>query len=87
MPYIYNPPNPVDRDPFMEEVVWSNETISLKGRYLLYNNFSLFAEYRFSDIRGYDVDDIPAQEYLDMFTPALFHGKNNTVTFGMQLGF
>ena len=87
VPYIYNPPNLVDGDPFMDEVVWSNETLSLKGRYLFFNNFSLYAEYRISDIKGYDVDGRAAQEYLNMFTPGIFHGKNNTFVFGMQLGF
>ncbi len=87
VPYIYNAPTRVDRDPYMEDVVWSNNTVSLSGRYLFYNNFSVYAEVRMSDIRGYDVDDRPAQEYLDMFTPELFHGRNDIVSFGMQLGF
>ncbi len=87
VPYVYNPPTPVDQDPFMDEVVWSNNTLALKARYLFFNNFSVFAEFYNSDIRGYDVDDRPAQEYLDMFTPGFFHGKNNTFVFGLQLGF
>jgi type IV secretory pathway VirB6-like protein len=87
VPYIYNAPNPVDRDPFMDEVVWSNNTITFSGRYIFYNSFSVFADYRISDIQGYDVDGKSAQQYLDMFTPSFFHGSNNIFTFGMQLGF
>lgn len=87
VPYDLNAPTPVDRDPFMDEVVWSNNTLALRARYLFFDNFSAFAEYHNSDIRGYDVDGRSAQQYLDMFTPDLFHGKNNTFTFGMQIGF
>ena len=87
VPYVYNAPTPVDSDPFMEEVVWSNNTSALKARYLFFNNFSAFIELYSSDIRGYDVDGQSSQDYLNMFTPDLFHGKNNTMVFGFQLGF
>jgi hypothetical protein len=87
VPYVYNAPAKVDEDPYMEEVVWRNNTMSIRTRYLFYNNFSLFAEYRISDIQGYDVDGVSAQEYLDMFTPGIFHGFNHTTTAGIQLGF
>jgi hypothetical protein len=78
---------PVDSDPFMDEVVWSNNTFAFKARYLFFNNFSAFIELYSSDIRGYDVDGRSSQDYLNMFTPDLFHGKNNTMVFGFQLGF
>ena len=87
VPYVYNPPTPVDSDPFMDEVVWSNNTLAFKARYLFFNNISAFAELHHSDISGFDVDGQLAQEYLDMFTPDFFHGKNNTMIFGFQLGF
>jgi hypothetical protein len=87
VPYVYNSPMPVDSDPFMDEVVWSNNTFAFKSRYLFFNNFSAFIELYSSDIRGYDVDGRPSQDYLNMFTPDLFHGKNNTMVFGVQLGF
>ncbi len=85
-PYIYGV-GPMDRDPFMDDVVWRNKTVSIGGSYLFYNNISLFAEFHQKDIRGYDVDGVTAQEYLDMFTPEIFHGWNNTFTFGLQMGF
>jgi hypothetical protein len=87
VPYIYNTPGSVDRDPFMKDVVWSNSTFTFGAQYILYNNFNFFADYRISDIRGYDVDERPAQEYLNLFTPSFFQGKNNIFTFGMQIGF
>ncbi len=86
VPYLYGEGR-VDRDPFMEEVVWSNKTLSLKTRYSFYNNFSIFAEFYQKDIQGFDKDGTSAGEYLDMFTPEIFHGWTNTLSFGMQLGF
>lgn len=85
-PYLYGT-GTLDDKPFLKDITWSNETMSFKVNYLLYNNFSIFAEYLDMNIRGYDVDGITAEEYLDKFTPDLFHGKTQTVTFGMQLGF
>ncbi len=85
-PYLYGE-GPVDRDPFMKDVVWRNNTLSFSSRYIFYNNISLFAEFHQKNIRGYDVDGLTAQEYLDMFTPEIFHGWNNTFTFGFQMGF
>ena len=85
-PYLYGQ-GKQDRDPYMKEITWRNETISFRLNYLLYNNFSIFAEYYNMNIQGFDVDDISAQQYLDMFTPKLFHGKTDTFSFGMQLGF
>jgi hypothetical protein len=85
--YVYERPFRGDMDPYMDEVVWSNTTLALKTRYMFANNFSIFADFMDSDIRGYDVDELPAQKYLDMFTPKPFHGKNFTMVFGMQLGF
>ncbi len=77
----------VDDKPVLKDITWSNETIAFKAGYLLYNNFSIFAEYHNMNIQGFDVDGISAQEYLDMFSPELFHGKTQTITFGMQMGF
>ena len=87
VPYIYNAPTPVDSDPFMDEIVWSNNTLAFKSRYLFFNNFSAVAEIYHSNSSGFDVDERSAQEYLDMFTPNLFQGKKNTMVFGFQLGF
>ncbi|MBS4014220.1 MAG: hypothetical protein KGZ97_10770 [Bacteroidetes bacterium] len=85
-PYLYGIGR-VDDKPFMKDITWSNETTAVKAKYLIYNNFSIFADVYFMNIHGYDVDGITAQQYLDMFSPKLFHGKSTTVSFGMQLGF
>jgi hypothetical protein len=85
-PYLYGI-GPQDRDPFMEETVWHNTSLNLKARYLLYNNISLFFEWLHQDVQGFEVDDRTAQYYLDRFGPELFHGKTNTLVFGLQMGF
>ena len=87
VPYIYNSPTPVDEDPFMQEVVWSNETLSLRARYTLYSNVSTFAEVRYMNIQGHSADGREPQHYLNLFTPSLFQGKTNTTVIGLQVGF
>ncbi len=85
--YDLNGSVPVDEHPFMETVIWRNQTLALDIRYMLWNNLSVFAGYTYSDIRGYDADGQSRQYYLDQYTPALFQGKNNTLNFGFQMGF
>lgn len=87
VPYVYEATSPLDEDPYMEEIVWRNQSVAFVTRYLLYANFSLFAEYRISDISAYEVDDLLAQDYLDRFTPGMYQGFNQTATVGVQLGF
>jgi hypothetical protein len=71
----------------MAEKVWSNRTTAVKARYLFFSNISLFAEFINSDIRGYNIDGRTEQQYLNMFTPPPYHGKNFTLVAGMQIGF
>ncbi len=85
-PYLYGTGS-VDDKPFMKDITWSNETTAINAKYLLYNNFSIFAEVYYMNIHGYNVDGITAQQYLDMFSPTLFHGKTTTFSFGFQMGF
>lgn len=85
--YDLNGTVPVDENPFMEEVTWRNTTLALDVRYLLWNNLSVFAGFSQSDIRGYDVDGKTSQQYLDQYTPDLYHGKNGTINLGFQMGF
>ncbi len=85
-PYLYGI-GPQDRDPFMEETVWRNTSLSLQTRYLLYNNLSLFAHIHRMHVRGYDADDLPAAHYLEMFGPELYHGRTWTLNAGVQMGF
>jgi hypothetical protein len=78
---------PVDEYPFMEDVTWRNNTLAIDVRYMLWNNLSVFAGFSKSDIQGFDVDGKTGKEYLNQFTPAIFHGKNNTLNIGFQMGF
>ena len=78
---------PVAGHPYMQDIIWSNETLSLSTRYTLYNNFSVYAHLQWMNIQSGDVEEFTAQEYLNMFTPRIFHGKTTTLTAGFQLGF
>jgi hypothetical protein len=78
---------PVDAYPFMEDVTWRNTTLAIDVRYMLWNNLSVFAGFSKSDIQGFDVDGKTGQEYLNRYSPAVFHGKNNTLNMGFQMGF
>ncbi len=39
------------------------------------------------NIRGLDVDGVTAQEYLDVFTPSMHHGKTLGLDPGLRIGF
>ncbi len=78
---------PVDENPFMKEVTWRNNTLAFDVRYMLWNNLSVFAGLTKSEIQGFHVDGKTGQEYLNQYSPALFHGKNNTLNLGFQMGF
>lgn len=71
----------------MQDIIWENETYSMATRYMVYNNFSIFAQLQWMNIQSYDVEDYTAKEYLNMFTPPVFHGQTTTLTLGFQMGF
>jgi len=80
--YIYNLDGvvAVDEIPFMEEVTWQNQTISFGASYEFVSNAYLFAEYIMSDISG-------DEDMVERYTPEFFRGKNNTISFGFNVGF
>ncbi len=77
----------VDKNPVLQDITWENTTISFKARYEIFNNTTIFAELIKSDIQGFDVDDKPAQYYLDKYTPAYFQGDQFTMSAGFNIGF
>jgi hypothetical protein len=72
----------VDTDPYMQDISWRDQTTSAKISYQLFNHVRIFAESHFMHIQGYDLDSRTAQYYLDLYTPPLFHGKNQTLVLG-----
>lgn len=85
--YQYTDGNEAELLPFMESVTWSNESYSLKILYEFISEAYLYFDFTASNIQGYDVDELPAQYYLDLYTPPCFQGKNNTLTIGFNIGF
>jgi hypothetical protein len=45
--------------------------------------------YQNSNIKGFDLEDgvLTAQDYLDMFTPQFYQGKQNTIGVCFNIGF
>jgi hypothetical protein len=85
--YIYGQFTPPDEAPVMKDITWQNNTTGLKAAYEFVNNAYIFAGVYFSNIEGFDVDGLTAQDYLDMFTPEIFHGNTTTVNVGFNVGF
>jgi hypothetical protein len=85
--YQYIDPNQAELLPFMESIIWSNESYSLKILYEFISETYLYFDFTASNIKGYDVDGHTVQYYLDLFTPKTFQGKNNTITLGFNIRF
>ena len=86
--YITNIPGlKVDAYPVLKNITWHKKSITFKSSYEFLNNSYIIIEYIISDIKGYDVDGLPAQYYLDKYTPDFFQGKHNTLMLSMNFGF
>ena len=92
--YEYTLDGTVDMHPFMETVKWQNQTFSLKATYEFISNAYIFIEFIKSDINGdidINIDPSTGQfietDYLQKYTPEIFHGKTNTISAGFNFGF
>ncbi|MDA3845299.1 MAG: hypothetical protein PF505_01985, partial [Vallitaleaceae bacterium] len=82
-------------EPFMKDVVWTNETISLKDMYEVFNNANIILQVDWSNIQTSDIAGalVPgevwqtADQYRQMYTPTYLQGKNTTITVGLNYGF
>jgi len=64
-------------NPFMDTVEWQNKSFSFRASYQIINDGYIFFNYLFSDISGDQ----------DKYTAAVFHGKQSTISFGVNFGF
>jgi hypothetical protein len=64
-------------NPFMDTVEWENTSISFKTSYQIINDGYLFLNYLYSNTSGDQ----------NKYTSPIFHGKQNTISFGMNFGF
>jgi hypothetical protein len=81
---------------FMKDIVWSNQTLSFKTLYEIFNNTYASVNFQYSNIQGYNLKSTPivgedppytAQGYLDLYTPKFLQGKNLTLIMSLSFGF
>lgn len=81
--------------PFMNDVIWTNETIGFKALYEVMNNTYAIVNIDLSNIQARDAVSDPIggelrmtqQEVLNYFTPQFLRGKNTNITVGLSFGF
>ncbi len=64
-------------NPFMDSVEWENKSFAFIARYQIMNDGYVFFKYLNSNISG----------DLNKYTAPMFHGKQNTISFGANFGF
>ncbi len=87
--YAYNPEGEtrVDEFPVLADKTWQNKTFQLAASYEVWQNMYLKLIFEDSNIKGFDVDEHDAQYYLDLFSPAYYHGAQQTLSFQLNIGF
>jgi hypothetical protein len=70
--------NNVAGTPFMENILWMNNTTSLKVYYEVVNDVFIFADGSYSDVSGL---------MTTTYSPAFYAGKTKTVSLGVNVGF
>ncbi|MEA3316338.1 MAG: hypothetical protein U9R54_00045 [Bacteroidota bacterium] len=63
--------------PYIETVEWENKSFSIQAKYQIINDGYIFFKYLNSNIQG----------DLNAYTPEMFHGKQNTLSMGINYGF
>jgi len=64
-------------NPFLDSVEWENKTFAFRAGYQIINDGYVFLNYVNSNISG----------DLNKYTAPVFHGKQNTISFGANFGF
>ncbi|MFC2086843.1 hypothetical protein ACFLSA_01600 [Bacteroidota bacterium] len=72
---------------FMEEITWEQMNHSLGVNYELLTNVHAFAGITFLSTKTYDVDNITADYYLNLFTPEFYQGNKSILRIGFRAGF
>jgi hypothetical protein len=62
---------------FMENVVWSNQKVTIKTSYEVVNDLLISLQFLYQNTSGSS----------EQFTPELYYGKTNTVILGLNYGF
>ncbi len=85
--YTFDAEYELDELPFMEDITWKNETLELGIQYEFTTNSYLNVKYALSHIQGYEVDGLSSSYYLNLFSPGFYHGNNQVLTLGFNVGF
>jgi hypothetical protein len=85
--YLITKPFMADKHGFIEDKVWDNESISFHVDFEFSSNSYIFLGYIIQDINGYDADKLTGEDYLEMYTPSMFHGNTSTIQAGINWGF
>lgn len=73
--------------PVLKNKTWDNHTFGLYATYEILNDVFFKLYFTQTNIQGYDLNGITAQQYLNRFTSPFYQGKQNTFGFGFNLGF
>ncbi len=85
--YQYLDGNSAVAYPILQDNTWTNTTHALMCSYEFLTNCHFTLEYRYSNIKGYDVDGHTAAYYLEKYSPEFFRGSKNTVMIRVSFGF
>jgi hypothetical protein len=85
--YAYTDGNEATAYPILQDITWHNRSFTMDTRYQFLENAYVFGQILFSSITSNDVDGLPSQYYLDLYSPAFFHGKQITFSGGFAFGF
>jgi hypothetical protein len=79
-------PIDIDRHSLIENKTWERQLLSSRLTYLPFIGFQLYIEGLYNITKGYNADGKTAEEYLNLFSPEVYHGKNMILNFGFHLG-
>jgi hypothetical protein len=78
---------PVDEYPFLDTITWQNQQISLNVSYEFAYNCKVDLTYIHSNTTSKSANNQTPDYYLQRYSPAFLHGRNNTFTLGLHFGF
>ena len=88
-PYIDipNQPQTVDRYPLLDTIAWQNQQINITASWEFAYNCKISLGYTYNNTTTNNTGNQTQQYYLEKFSPAIFRGKNNTLSLGLNIGF
>jgi hypothetical protein len=79
-------PIDIDRHPLIENKTWERQVLSLRLTYIPVVGIKVYVEGLYNITKGYEADGKTAEEYLNLFSPEVYHGKSVILNFGLHLG-